>query len=67
MVFENGDKVEDFNVIGIVGKCNIGIIVCFWFDVSYFDLVNFFIIKFNYLLKVKVVLCLGLCIKFINK
>ena len=67
MAFENGDKVEDLNVIGTVGKRNTGTTVRFWPDASYFDSANFSITKLNHLLKAKAVLCPGLRIKFVNK
>ena len=67
MAFENGDKVEDLNVIGTVGKRNTGTTVRFWPDASYFDSANFSITKLNHLLKAKAVLCPGLRIKFTNK
>lgn len=67
MAFEHGDKVEDLNVIGTVGKRNTGTTVRFWPDASYFDSANFSITKLNHLLKAKAVLCPGLRIKFTNK
>jgi len=67
MAFENGEKVEDLSVIGVVGKRNTGTTVRFWPDVSYFDSPNYSITKLNHLLKAKAVLCPGLRIKFVNK
>ena len=67
MAFEHGDKVEDLNVIGSVGKRNTGTTVRFWPDTSYFDSANFSLTKLNHLLKAKAVLCPGLRIKFVNK
>ncbi|TMP81351.1 DNA topoisomerase IV subunit B [Pseudoalteromonas phenolica] len=67
MAFENGDKVQDLEVTGTVGKRNTGTSVHFWPDVSYFDSANFSLSKLNHLLKAKAVLCPGLRIRFINK
>ena len=67
MAFENGDKVQDLEVTGTVGKRNTGTSVHFWPDASYFDSANFSLSKLNHLLKAKAVLCPGLRIRFINK
>ncbi|MBQ4813514.1 DNA topoisomerase IV subunit B [Pseudoalteromonas luteoviolacea] len=67
IAFENGDKVQDLEVTGSVGKRNTGTSVQFWPDASYFDSANFSLTKLNHLLKAKAVLCPGLRIRFINK
>ncbi|TLX46288.1 DNA topoisomerase IV subunit B [Pseudoalteromonas phenolica] len=67
MAFENGDKVQDLEVTGTVGKRNTGTSVHFWPDASYFDSANFSLSRLNHLLKAKAVLCPGLRIRFINK
>ena len=67
IAFENGDKVQDLEVTGTVGKRNTGTSVHFWPDASYFDSANFSLSKLNHLLKAKAVLCPGLRIRFINK
>ncbi|MFC3031969.1 DNA topoisomerase IV subunit B [Pseudoalteromonas fenneropenaei] len=67
MAFEHGDKVEDLQVTGTVGKRNTGTSVHFWPDESYFDSPNFSLSKLNHLLKAKAVLCPGLRIRFVNK
>lgn len=64
IVFENGEKVQDLQVVGICGKCNIGISVYFWLDESFFDSLCFFVFCLMYVLKVKVVLCFGVEIIF---
>lgn len=67
MAFENGDKVQDLEITGTVGKRNTGTSVHFWPDASYFDSANFSLSKLNHILKAKAVLCPGLKIRLINK
>ena len=45
MAFENGDKVQDLEVIGTVGRRNTGTNVRFWPDPSYFDSAKFSVAK----------------------
>ncbi|MEO2268278.1 DNA topoisomerase IV subunit B [Pseudoalteromonas pernae] len=67
IAFANGDKVQDLQVTGTVGKRNTGTSVRFWPDASYFDSANFSLSKLNHVLKAKAVLCPGLRIRFVNK
>ena len=67
MAFENGDKVQDLEVIGTVGRRNTGTNVRFWPDPSYFDSAKFSVAKLIHNLRAKAVLCPGLRIKFDNK
>lgn len=67
IAFENGDKVEDLEVIGTVGRRNTGTNVRFWPDPSYFDSAKFSVPKLIHNLRAKAVLCPGLKIKFDNK
>ncbi len=67
IAFANGDKVQDLEVTGTVGKRNTGTSVRFWPDASYFDSANFSLSKLNHVLKAKAVLCPGLRIRFVNK
>lgn len=67
IAFENGDKVQDLEVIGTVGRRNTGTTVRFWPDASYFDSAKFSISKLIHNLRAKAVLCPGLKIKFNNK
>lgn len=67
IAFENGDKVEDLEVIGTVGRRNTGTNVRFWPDASYFDSAKFSTTKLIHNLRAKAVLCPGLKIKFENK
>lgn len=64
IVFENGEKVQDLQVVGICGKRNIGISVYFWSDEIFFDSSRFFVLRLTYVLKVKAVLCFGVEIIF---
>ena len=67
MAFENGDKVQDLEVIGTVGRRNTGTNVRFWPDPSYFDSAKFSVARLVHNLRAKAVLCPGLRIKFDNK
>lgn len=67
IAFENGDKVEDLEVIGTVGRRNTGTNIRFWPDASYFDSAKFSVSKLVHNLRAKAVLCPGLRIKFDNK
>ena len=67
IAFENGDKVQDLEVIGTVGRRNTGTTVRFWPDPSYFDSAKFSISRLVHNLRAKAVLCPGLKIKFNNK
>lgn len=59
IAFENGDKVQDLQVIGTCGKRNTGTSVHFWPDVSFFDSPRFSVSRLSHLLKAKAVLCPG--------
>jgi len=67
IAFENGDKVQDLEVIGTVGRRNTGTNVRFWPDASYFDSAKFSVSRLVHNLRAKAVLCPGLKIKFDNK
>ena len=67
IAFENGDKVQNLEVIGSVGRRNTGTTVRFWADPSYFDSAKFSISRLVHNLRAKAVLCPGLRIKFNNK
>ena len=64
IAFENGDKVNELEVIGTVGKRNTGTMVKFWPNGSYFDTPKFNINRLMHLLKAKAVLCPGLRMEF---
>jgi len=67
IAFENGDKVQDLEVIGTVGRRNTGTNIRFWPDASYFDTAKFSNSKLVHNLRAKAVLCPGLRIKFENR
>ncbi|NVK26212.1 MAG: DNA topoisomerase IV subunit B, partial [Gammaproteobacteria bacterium] len=67
IAFENGEKVQDLEVIGTVGRRNTGTNVRFWPDASYFDSAKFSVSRLTHNLRAKAVLCPGLRIKFDNK
>ncbi|PHM39866.1 DNA topoisomerase IV subunit B [Xenorhabdus mauleonii] len=67
IAFENGEKVQELDVIGSCGKRNTGTSVHFWPDESYFDIPRFSITRLTHLLKAKAVLCPGVEIVFKDK
>ncbi|SDS65890.1 DNA topoisomerase IV subunit B [Halopseudomonas litoralis] len=64
IAFENGEKVNELEVVGTVGKRNTGTTVKFWPNGSYFDTPKFNINRLLHLLKAKAVLCPGLRVDF---
>jgi topoisomerase-4 subunit B len=64
MAFANGEKVEDLEVVGEVGKRNTGTTLRFWPNAGYFDSVKFSIPKLKHVLRAKAVLCPGLDMRF---
>lgn len=64
IAFENGEKVEELQVIGTCGKRNTGTSVHFWPDESYFDNPRFSVSRLAHNLKAKAVLCPGVKITF---
>ncbi len=67
MVFEDGYKASDLEVIGSVGKKNTGTALRFWPDAKYFDSPRFSVKKLYHNLRAKAVLCPGLHITFRNE
>jgi topoisomerase-4 subunit B len=67
MAFENGDKVEELEVIDSCGRRNTGTRVHFWPDPQYFDSAKFSATKLRHILRAKAVLCPGLKIRFDDK
>lgn len=64
MMFENGHKSSDLEVIGKVGKKNTGTSLHFWPNAQYFDSVRFSVPRLKHNLRAKAVLCPGLHITF---
>lgn len=64
MAFENGDKVQDLEVIGQCGRRKTGTAVRFWPDEQFFDSPKFSVTRLSHVLKAKAVLCPGVEIIF---
>ena len=64
MVFENGHKQSELEVINTVGKKNTGTSLHFWPNGQYFDTVKFSVRHLKHNLRAKAVLCSGLHITF---
>lgn len=67
IVFANGDKIEELQVIDTCGQRNTGTRVHFWPDPQYFDSAKFSVSRLTHNLRAKAVLCPGLKIRFDNK
>ena len=67
IAFENGNKVEELEVIGTCGRRTTGTTVHFKPNPKYFDSKNFSVSRLRHLLRAKAVLCSGLEIKFVDK
>ncbi|QIM68284.1 DNA topoisomerase IV subunit B [Basfia succiniciproducens] len=67
IVFSNGQKIEELQVIGTCGRCNTGTTVRFKPNPKYFDSDKFSVTRLRHLLRAKAVLCSGLEIKFTDK
>lgn len=67
IAFENGDKVQELQIVDTCGKRNTGTKVHFWPDAKYFDSGKFSVTKLLHVLRAKAVLCPGLRIRFDNK
>ena len=64
MAFEGGEKVEELDVVGSVGRRNTGTTIRFWPDAQYFDSPKFSIPRLLHNLRAKAVLCPGLHVSF---
>ncbi|AAU37485.1 DNA topoisomerase IV subunit B [Basfia succiniciproducens] len=67
IVFSNGQKIEELQVIGTCGRRNTGTTVRFKPNPKYFDSDKFSVTRLRHLLRAKAVLCSGLEIKFTDK
>lgn len=67
IAFADGDKVEELEVTGTVGKKNTGTIVRFHPDPQYFDSAKFSVARLRHVLRAKAVLCPGLKVIFVQK
>lgn len=62
--FSGGEKTEDLEIIGTVGKRNTGTKVHFLPDASYFDSAKFSVARLRHVLRAKAVLCPGFKVSF---
>ncbi len=67
MSFENGDKINELNEIGVTKKRETGTTIRFWPNASYFDTTRLSVKHLTHVLRAKAVLCPGLSMTFINK
>ena len=67
IVFENGFKTKELEIISTVGKKNTGTKVRFWPDKKYFDDIKINIKALKNLLEAKAILCKDLTIKYSNE
>ncbi|TVP57074.1 MAG: DNA topoisomerase IV subunit B [Halomonadaceae bacterium] len=67
LLFENGHKVSELEVIDTVGKRNTGTTLTFLPDPSYFENPRFSIQRLQHNLRAKAVLCPGLTVTFTQK
>ena len=66
MAFAYGEKTQELEIIGDVGKKNTGTKIRFWPDAKYFDSPKYALRKLKHLLKAKAVLCPGLVLTYRN-
>ncbi|MCW7753599.1 DNA topoisomerase IV subunit B [Desulfobotulus sp. H1] len=67
IVFEQGYKVSDLQVLDTVSRRNTGTRVHFWPEPRYFDTPDFSVSKLRHILRAKAVLCPGLEVLFSNE
>ncbi|ASG68742.1 DNA topoisomerase IV subunit B [Francisella halioticida] len=67
VVFENGFKTKDLEIIDTVGKKNTGTKIRFWPNNKYFDDIKINLKALKNLLEAKAILCKALTIKYSNE
>ncbi|MEM8593299.1 MAG: DNA topoisomerase IV subunit B [Pseudomonadota bacterium] len=67
IVFADGEKQSDLNVIGKCAKKDTGTRVHFWPDAQYFDSVKFSLTRLRHVLKAKAVLCSRLTVRLVDE
>ena len=67
ILFADGNKTSDLQVIDSCGQRNTGTILRFWPDPGYFDSVKFSVSRLRHVLRAKAVLCGGLTVGFYNE
>ena len=67
MGFANGHKQSELQVVGEVGRRNVGTTVRFWPNPQYFDSPKFSVSRLKHVLRAKAVLCPGLQVSFCDQ
>ena len=67
ILFADGYKTADLQVIDTCGQRNTGTILRFWPNASYFDSAKFSVSRLRHVLRAKAVLCGGLTVSFYNE
>ncbi|GAB3383614.1 DNA topoisomerase IV subunit B [Spongiibacter taiwanensis] len=67
MVFADGNKASELEVIDTCGKRNTGTAIHFWPDPKYFDSPRFSVRRLKHVLRAKAVLCPGLRVSFVDE
>ncbi len=67
ILFADGNKTSDLQVIDSCGQRNTGTILRFWPNAGYFDSVKFSVSRLRHVLRAKAVLCGGLTVSFYNE
>ena len=67
ILFADGNKTSDLQVIDTCGQRNTGTILRFWPNAGYFDSVKFSVSRLRHVLRAKAVLCGGLTVSFYNE
>ena len=67
ILFADGYKTADLQVIDSCGQRNTGTILRFWPNASYFDSAKFSVSRLRHVLRAKAVLCGGLTVSFYNE
>jgi|TARA_B110000967_G_scaffold34657_1_gene33458 topoisomerase-4 subunit B len=67
ILFADGYKTSDLQVIDTCGQRNTGTILRFWPNASYFDSSKFSVSRLRHVLRAKAVLCGGLTVSFYNE
>ncbi|HEY4146128.1 DNA topoisomerase IV subunit B [Pinirhizobacter sp.] len=67
VIFANGDRISDLEVIGTVPKKKTGTMLRFWPDAKYFDSPRISLPRLKHLLRAKAVLCAGLTVRLTDE
>jgi topoisomerase IV subunit B len=67
MVFANGDRISELEIVGSVPKKRTGTTLRFWPDPKYFDTPKILVSKLKHLLRAKAVLCAGLTVRLTDE